>query len=147
MTDLKTLNIAKSFLDLIPTFQRKILNPIESQYKVSLSPMQGIAMLIIKRKGTISRMELTEELDIPKQQMTPIIDKLIKNGFVEKKCDCNNKKFVKISITPMGLKFFEGFENDILTMLQDKIEFLTENDKQVLDKALVDLLKIINKFS
>lgn len=141
-----TLNeIAEKLGSVIPVFFRKLTRPLEQGTKNLISPLQIHALEILSEREISTMTELSNELKISKQQMTPMIDKLIKSGFVLREHDSVDRRSVKISLTQSGLSFLNDFRKDIHATLKGQIESLDEDDLLCLNNALSDLFRIINK--
>ncbi|TWH47390.1 MarR family winged helix-turn-helix transcriptional regulator [Sporomusa sp. KB1] len=130
--------------DLIPLLDKKFVKPFEHQFKPVLSPIQANVLSILKeKKATMT--ELSSEILILKQQMTPIIDKLVSQGFVQRKYDNTDRRIIKINITTSGLSTIEIFKEKIFAMLAEKIEHLDDQEVQRLINAISELQKIAGK--
>ncbi|HAK73916.1 MAG TPA: MarR family transcriptional regulator, partial [Sporomusaceae bacterium] len=80
-----------------------------------------------------------------KQQVTPIIDKLVKENFVQREYDPVDRRIIRIRLTPSGLDLLEKDKLTKLDVLNSKLAYLDENDLQSLDEAATAFLKLIQK--
>lgn len=133
--------------ELLPLFQQKLTKPFEQLAKGKMSLMQFHVLFKLEKKGDLSMTQISNELLTSKQQMTPIIDKLIEYGFVERKHDEIDRRVIKITLLSSGKQFLEKQKMDIFDMLKDKMQNLSDNDLSTLYKALLEVRKIINKLS
>lgn len=137
--------IAGMLSQLMPLFARKFLRPLEQHTRNITSPLHMHAMIILSEKEMFTMTELSNEMYISKQQMTPIIDKLVDNGFVQREHDNIDRRSIRISLTSAGLKFLDEINKGTATMVKSKIESLDNDDLNFLYQALDDLLRIISK--
>ena len=79
--------------------------------------------------------------------MTPMIDKLVDHGFVERKNDEVGRRVVKITLSPSGKKFLEKQKMKMTDMLKNKIQSLSDEDLNSLYKTFLEIKRIINKLT
>lgn len=136
---------AMELTELLPVLQKKLIKPFEQLSKSKVSPMQFYVLFILEDKGNLSMTELSNELSISKQQMTPVVDKLIKNGFVIRKYNEIDRRIIKIFLTSLGKKFIEELKMGIFDMLKNKFYSLNNEDLKNLYKAFTEIRRIVNK--
>ena len=97
--------IAKKLSDLMTLFVRKLMRPVGQLTRNITSPLHMNVMTILSEKEMYTITELSNEMLISKQQMIPIIDKLVDSGFVKRERDNVDRRSKRISITSVGLNF------------------------------------------
>lgn len=147
MIDVNMDEIAKKLCDLMQLMTRKLLRPIEQLTKNFTSPLQLHTMLILSEKKFSTMTEISRDINISKQQMTPIIDRLIDTGFVHREHDNIDRRSVNINLTSAGVDFLDNFGKNITSVMKRKIECLDNDDLHSLHHALDDLSRIIHKIS
>lgn len=136
--------VAEMIFHLMPLLDKKFVRPLEQQFKVVLSPLQVYVLAFLKeKKATMT--ELSEEMLVSKQQMTPIIDKLVSQGFVQREYDSNDRRIVQISITSTGLNMMESLKEKTMTILLEKLSHLNDEDVQRLIIATTELRQVVGK--
>lgn len=141
--DAVTMELSK----ILPLFQQKLIKPFEQIAKSKISPMQFYVMFTLKEKGNLAMTQLSNELLTSKQQMTPIIDKLIDFGFVERKHDEIDRRIVKITLSSSGKLFLEKQKMEMFDMLKTKIQSLGDDDLSTLHKAFLEIRRVIDKLA
>jgi len=136
---------ATELAELLPLLQKKLIKPFEQLSKSKISSIQFHVLFILEDKGNLSMTELSNELLISKQQMTCVVDNLIKNKFVIRKYDESDRRMIKISLTSSGKKFMEELKIGIFDMLKNKFYGLNGDDLNNLYKAFTEIRRIINK--
>jgi DNA-binding MarR family transcriptional regulator len=136
---------AMELSELLPLLQQKLIKPFEQLSKSKLSPMQFHVLFILEEQGDLSMTELSNKLLTSKQQMTPIVDKLIIHRFVERKHNELDRRIIKISLSSSGKRYIEKMKIDIFDMLKNKFQSLNDNDLGNLYKAFTEIKSIINK--
>lgn len=138
--------VVEAVFQLIPALDRCFVRPVEQKFRLFLSSMQVSVLIILKRRQeTVSMSEVAAELVMSKQQLTPLIDKLVLQGFVRREADKLDRRLVRIGITAEGLQALEDIKKGTLDILADKIQVLDEQDMDKLVKLINELQKIIKK--
>lgn len=137
---------AEMMFHLIPLLDKEFVRPVEQQFKTILSSIQiHLLVILIEKKATMT--ELSQEMLMSKQQMTPIIDKLVSEGFVQREYDNLDRRIIRISITSSGLSIVESVKEKAMMILEKKIQHLDEQDMISLNNAISELQRIINKMA
>ena len=76
------------------------MDVIQREFNVPLSHVQVMAML--NDFGSMNVSEISRRLGIAKPNITPLIDRLIEEHYVERKRDENDRRMVNVSICPEG---------------------------------------------
>ena len=139
--------IAGKLSDLLPLFIRKLMRPFELKTRDLTSPLQMYVMLILSEKEMSTLTELADEMNMSKQQMTPIINKLHDNGFVQREQDNIDRRSVNLRLTSAGVDLLGNRCQEVNLLMKRKIEGLDKDDLQTLGHALDDLFRIIHKIS
>ena len=107
--------------------------------------MKFYVLFILEDKCNLSMTELSNELSISKQQMTPVVDKLIESGFIVRRHNEIDRRIITISLTSSGKKFIEELKMGIFDMLKNKLYGLNADDLNYLYKAFNEIRMIVNK--
>lgn len=145
MEESKLQEIAYELSQLAPLFFNKFIRPYEQQIKASLSPLQFHALRAICEGNINTMTKLSGDLKISKQQLTPLIDKLIKDGFVRREQDPNDRRVIRLRITPEGCRQVKKHESELTRLTKDRLGALDDDDLFLLHNNLKSLLQIINK--
>ncbi len=137
--------VTKELSGLLPLLKQKLIKPSEQIVKSKITMMQFHAMSALEEKRDLTMTELSRNLLTSKQQMTPMIDKLVDHGFVERKNNEVDRRVVKITLSPSGKKFLEKQKMKMTDMLKNKIQSLSDEDLNSLYKAFLEIKRIINK--
>jgi len=136
---------AMGLSELLPLLQQKLIKPFEQLSKSKISLMQFHVLFILEEKGNLSMTELSKELLTSKQQMTPIVEKLIKCGFVIRKYNKIDRRVIKIFLSLSGKKYIKKLKMDIFDMMKNKFHSLNDDDLSNLYKAFIEIKNIVNK--
>ncbi|MDD4334912.1 MAG: MarR family transcriptional regulator [Desulfotomaculaceae bacterium] len=116
---------------------------MEQKTRSQLSPLQYFAVSILYRKGSLSMSELAQDLQISKQQLTPLVYKLINQGLLAKKEDKNDRRIVRIEVTEQGRNMFKGIFAEIKHDLFEKLRILPDEELDELGQMLKRLQEIL----
>lgn len=137
--------IAEKLSDLLPLYRRKLMRPCEIKTKNITSPLQLFVLLIMSEKEMSNLTDLSDEMNMSKQQMTPIINKLQANGFVQREQDQFDRRSVNLRLTSVGVDFLKASYKDMNRSMKLRIGGLDKNDLYSLRDALENLFRIIHK--
>lgn len=145
MTKNNALETSQNILGLLRTIHRNIVRNLDILHKTELSPQQLHALAIIGDNGKITMSTLAKEMLILKQQLTPIVDNLIKNNYIQKEHDTQDRRNINLSLTFMGENFITEHTKQILATINSKIDVLTPQKLSDLDHSVTKLQKIFNE--
>lgn len=145
MQEVDICDVAEELSDLLHVFHRKFIRPLEHQAKNHMSPMLVHTIMILSKGEMLTMTELSGKINVSKQQMTPIIDKLIENKLVYRENHKTDRRSIKIGITASGLDFCNNIRKNISSNIRSKLEHLNKDDLLSLHNILSDLNKIIYK--
>lgn len=136
-------NVADDFLSLLAYIRENFFRPLEQITRSRLSPIQYYAVSILYRKGSLSMSELASEMRISKQQLTPLICKLIDNSLLVKKIDENDRRIVHIAITESGRSKVEELWAEVKLTLAEKLSALPDMELDELGQMLKRIQEVL----
>ncbi len=96
---------------------------------------------------TITITQLAKQLSISKQQMSPIIDKLLKKELIEKKSLTKDRRFSYIHITHKGIKFMEEYRDEQKAHFSESLIDIAGEDVMISDADIQkfdESVKVVN---
>lgn len=87
--------------------------------------------------------ELAQEMHISKQQLTPLVYKLINSGLLIRKTDENDRRIVRIEITETGRNKAEEILPEIKLALIEKLKTIPKAELDELEQMLKRIHEII----
>lgn len=145
--DTSNLNdISENLYMLLLSLNKHIFNPhtLTKKFNVPHSHIKVLFFLIHHGPTSISKM--AKELCISKPNMTPVIDKLVEDGFVTRDYDPNDRRVILIQSTDKALDFLKEGKEYIKENIREKISTLNNDDINILSSSIDDLISIIKKF-
>jgi DNA-binding MarR family transcriptional regulator len=92
--------VAGNLLAMLPLYHRHILKVSAGVSGIQLAQYRALGMLM--KSGQLSMSEIGGLLYISKPYMTVLASTLVENGWVERKNDPDDRRVIKITITPEG---------------------------------------------
>ena len=108
--------------------------------KVNMPINYFTLLAVLHDEGTLSIRDLSHLVVMSKQQLTPMIDKLVKNGSITKHIRSDDRRFTLLSLTEKGRAIIEDFHEQLRHRLEDALKTLPNEDLT----KLADSLNIFN---
>lgn len=116
---------------------------ISKNCEVPQSHMRVLFMLKKYKEKTMS--DMASEMEISRPNLTPIIDRLISEGYAERKEGQKDRRKLLISLTEKGWGYLGELEDKVKEQTRLKLESLPEEDLDVLNEASMKILEILKK--
>lgn len=131
--------------NLMLYLHNKIFHPNETTKNLPMPPSHVKVIIYLARRGASSISEIAKNLAISKPNMTPIIDKLINEGMINRYNDLNDRRILRVELTDKAYKFIKEQEEIIKDNLAKKISSLTDEDLKALGEHITGITEIILK--
>lgn len=115
----------------------------QTQVPLPLNQFGVLCTLMDTHRLTIT--DISRQLNISKQQMTNIIDKLVSANFVSKEPDPNDRRRLVITISHKGKKLLEEHMEQFRQRFESHAQNLTRDERQELATILRRYYELINK--
>jgi len=130
---------------VVPLFHRTLLsiesqghNPNSSDFRV---------MGILMRQGPLPMSRIGEWLGISKPNMTSVIDRLIIEGWVERRQDQKDRRIIEVGLTPQGKMYVEERWKEARESARKKLSTLSEEERKTLYTSLESIRMILSKLN
>ena len=104
----------------------------------------GVLCVLMDTQG-LTITDISRQLNISKQQMTNIIDKLVSAGYVSKEPDPVDRRRLVITISRKGKKLLEDHMAQFRQRFESHAQNLTRDERQELATILRRYYELINK--
>ena len=121
METISTPNVSQKFIETLML----IHNNFYRQTKVPIPLNQFGVLMVVLTEEAVSITEISHILKISKQQMTTVIDKLVKNRLVQKQADINDRRRFVITLTPAGKQIIDDQNEIVRKRFTERIQHLT----------------------
>lgn len=113
------------------------------KYPMPPSHIKVIIYLAVVKSASISQVAST--LNITKSNTTPIIDKLISYKLINRYTDPNDRRIVRVELTPFAINSFKEIKSAFKQKLINKLSILSDEDLTKMDFCINELNTIFNK--
>ena len=97
------MDVINEILKIVPVFVRKVHAGILQH--MSLTPAQLFVLMLILEKGPCCLTDISRELVISAPTATGIVDRLERDGYVERYHDTEDRRVVNVVLTKKGEHF------------------------------------------
>ncbi len=111
-------------------------------------PLNHFAVMyyLFEKENTFATItELAKHLSISKQQMSPIIDKLVKKEFIKKTCLSKDRRYNQISLSEKGRKFLKEHQQSQRLIFMKCTTDLSNSDTEKFDESVQIVKKMMAK--
>lgn len=136
--------IVENLFRIVPLVGKKVINHNINK-ELDITSQHFHVLLNLKEKGALTVTQLANILDICKSNITPVIQKLIDKGYVERNTDENDRRYIFIKLTTEGREFLTKHKQLTIQALKNKMLDFSEEDLEKLDNALQDFRNVISK--
>lgn len=140
-------DVANGFFKLMIKMHSNIFNVSGVMKGLPIPPSHVKALFYLSRKGACSVSEIAKDLDISKPNMTPIIDKLILEGYAHRTDDPNDRRVIKIELTSKARDLMKNQEKKILESLAKRISVLSPEEITKLSSLTKEMTTIVLKLN
>ena len=138
-------NIAQGIFQVQPLLKKRLvkLSAIQSEQGIPLSHVQVLAML--EEVGSMSVSEISKRFGIAKPNITPLVDRLVNAGLVDRIRSETDRRVVNIVILEEGRERLRQIQNALNAHVAGWQNTLSAEEFTRLESALADILAILSK--
>ncbi|WP_106495733.1 MarR family winged helix-turn-helix transcriptional regulator [Lentibacillus sp. Marseille-P4043] len=96
------------------------------KHNIGISPILVLSEL--KQKGAQKQSELANELGYTPGAMTNIANRLIKDGYADRKYDEADRRIIRLAITDIGMELLEEAQQKGIELRKELFSVLTEEE-------------------
>lgn len=128
----------------MPVWHYKLAKPFKKLLLDNVSLDMYYCVQFINSTGRPMTMtQLANEMHMPKQRMTKIVDGLIEHNLAERVSDADDRRIIRIKLTENGFKYIDKFLDEYAVYFRELSDSMSETDKDELGKALKTLFGIL----
>ncbi|MDD5312415.1 MAG: MarR family transcriptional regulator [Dehalococcoidia bacterium] len=129
-----------NFLYALNWIRQRLFAYLESEMSKEnigdITPSYGEVLYMLQRKGTVNLSDITKMSHKDKSTITGVINQLEKNGYIIKKRDNQDRRFVYIEPTEKSKKVQPALRNISEKMNSRLFKGLSEEEKETLFKLV-----------
>jgi DNA-binding MarR family transcriptional regulator len=105
MSELSISQFADRVSELMPVIMREFVKHQVTEFeKLKITMPQSFVLDILSRKGEWKMSDLAKFINVTTAAMTGIIDRLVKGGFAVRVHDPDDRRIIRVKLTPKGAK-------------------------------------------
>lgn len=139
------METAEQLFDLFFLLKKRLVRHAARLVKQEFSPMQMHVLFTMLDRESFTMTELAREVLISKQQLTPLVDKLAAAGLILREPDPEDRRVVKVRISPAGMAFLATHKREAISVYEEMIASLSQDDLDRLNDALEGMRLIVRK--
>lgn len=128
-------------LSLAQQTMKEYTNTALSRAGVELTMTQAGILFLLKQKDMRTMSELGEVFDVDNSAVTRLIDRLEKNGLVERHASPGDRRSILIHVTPKGLESLEKAKKVIMAVNEELRKGFTPEEVESYKKILKGILE------
>jgi DNA-binding MarR family transcriptional regulator len=137
--------ISEGALLLFPLLKRLFNGDSSDPALTSLRNQTYHILRILKIRGPLPLSAIGKQLFIAKQNMTTLIDRLMRDGLVERQSDAADRRIINTIITEKGREFLEEKRQGLKRIVGDNLSNLSDVDIESLHSVFDVIRTIVNK--
>jgi len=112
-----------------------------------IAPSHLKIMFLLDACGELTVSEIGEKLYISRPNVTPLIDKLVKGGMVERIRDVSDKRIFNIKPTMKGKEFIVSQKDMLAKNLKSRLSLMSDDMLDNLESSLTIIKDILAKIT
>lgn len=145
--DTRYEQISANLFDLMVILHKKIFNPLEISKAVDLTPAQFSVLFYLIRNENCSVSEVARYLRISKPNMTPLLDRLIDLGYIQRTRDMKDRRVIRLRLTERGKSFYDSMKEANLKIVRDIFQNYDNQELEMLQRYSRELLDSLSEVS
>ncbi|MGN1114830.1 MAG: MarR family transcriptional regulator [Oscillospiraceae bacterium] len=117
-------------------YSRKVIVDVFEKFKIDFTKTQQLIIMVLAENETLSMSQLAEKISTSNEQATRAVAQLVRNGYVVRRQNKNNRRIVNISLTELALQQVELLKQEVIDTLFEKLDLVSEEEMQDFYNAL-----------
>lgn len=136
---------ADQFVKLVPLIRRKLLRRSDFPQIPNLNFSHFHLLMLIEDEGAVTNGRISETLSIAPPNVTPLITKLVDEGYITRVPDERDRRVVWNELTDKGEQILLERRDGFRQMFEERLSFLDEDETARLFESLKTLTEIVEK--
>src|SRR3989339_498138 len=139
--------VRRKFMRIMPRMNANIIMPKEDKESClsNLTISEIKTLVLFKDQSTYNMSKIAEFVGMPLPTTTHVVDRMVKEGFLERSLDEKDRRVVNISITAKGKKSIEDSEKYHKESMKRVLETMEPEDREKLIKAMEIFIKVVEE--
>lgn len=137
--------ISDNLLNMVVELHKKTFNKDQLIKGVCMPPSHVKVLFHLSHSGSSSLSKLAHSIGVSKPNMTPIIDKLIQDGFIHRYEDPKDRRKLRVELTEKANELLSTQNQKFKDLISEKLLMLSDEDLISLEDSLEKIINIIVK--
>lgn len=140
-------NISENIFQVSPLLKKRLsrMSTFQSKYGLPMSHFQVLALLEERESMSIS--EISDFFDIAKPNITPLVDRLVNAGLVDRVRSTTDRRVVNVVIQKEGRKRLREIRSSLIGGIENWSSILSMDDFRELNASLESVVRLLDKLS
>ncbi|MGE5543475.1 MAG: MarR family winged helix-turn-helix transcriptional regulator [Bacillota bacterium] len=135
--------IVNDLVALIVFIRNNFSRPADQITRLRLSPGHFRVLSSVYHGGSLPMSELAAEMGMSKQQLTPLVDRLIKDGLVTRNDDEHDRRIKRVEMTEEGRQTFRELGAELRQSFGERLKVIPEDQLEELGRMLPRVHEIL----
>ncbi|MCX5777046.1 MAG: MarR family transcriptional regulator [Candidatus Firestonebacteria bacterium] len=136
-----------SFMKIMPKINSRLTSSSKENPLLNFTISELKVLQLFKEQSKYKMSELANVCGIPLPTATHVVDKLVKNKFVKRVSDENDRRVIFIKATVAGKKTMEECDLYHKESVKQMMSMLVKEDQEKLVKAIEHFAKVVDDIS
>lgn len=136
-----------SFMKIMPKINSRLSMPSKENPLLNLAMSELKVLQLFKEQSRYKMSEIAHGCGMPLPTATHVVDKLVKNEFVKRVPDENDRRVIFIEVTAAGKKTMEECDLYHKESVKQMMSMLVKEDQEKLVKAIEHFAKVVDDIS
>ncbi len=115
---------------ILPVIMKEFSRRLGSEFNTGRITLPQFLILQFLHQERIMRMtDLANFMQVTTAAMTGIVDRLLKSGYVAREYDSDDRRIIKVKLTPKGMELFKKVNQQRRQMIIDIFGKISEQDR------------------
>lgn len=130
MTELSLAQFADAVSEIMPVIAREFFKREKSGFvKLNMTMPQFLVLVFLNKRGKASMSDMASGLGVTTAAMTGIVDRLVRDGFISREHDRDDRRVVNIELTSKGSKMVKAMIEKRKQMIASIFGALTQEER------------------
>ncbi|RPF52056.1 MarR family winged helix-turn-helix transcriptional regulator [Aquisalibacillus elongatus] len=139
-----TNDLVNQVLTALPYIPKKIFGPYHVLETGDLHPSHFHILHTVEQSGPIQMSDIAQSLSINKSNLTPLIQKLLNHGYIEKEKSTHDRRITYVSLTEDGNQFLCEQKERLEQVVEGRLSTLSKDDQRQLKEAFQSISTILS---
>lgn len=135
-------SVAENVFELLPVFPKQLVHT-DALVRDHHMPFSHIQILVMLAQKDLSIGQISDGLGIAKPNITPLVDALRDEGYVERIRSEKDRRIVSVHLLDAGRRKLEGIRKDIAAQVAAWKGELSRSEVKELNNALASIIRIV----